>query len=88
MVFGFSGVFVHYKNLIFLLISLEVVLLGINTVIIPASVFFDDLIGYILSLFTLSVAGSEASIGLALAILIYRVNKEVKFVVVLDKLKF
>lgn len=88
MAFGFSGVFVHYKNLIFLLISLEVVLLGINTVIIPASVFFDDLAGYILSVFTLSVAGSEASVGLALAIIIYRVTRKAKLPAILDKLKF
>ncbi len=78
MFFGFSGVLAYNKNLIFLLISLEVILLGINIIIIPASVFFDDLIGYLFSLFTLSVAGSEASVGLALAILTYRLNKTIK----------
>ena len=74
---GFFGILLYKKNLILVLVSLEVILLGVNMIIIPTSFFFDDVAGYLFSLFTFSVAGSEVSVGLALAILLYRVKKKI-----------
>ena len=71
---GLLGLLVYKKNLILILISLEVLFLGININFILSALFLDDIIGYIFNLFILSVAGSEISIGLALTIVLYRIR--------------
>lgn len=73
-IIGIVGLIVFRKNLILLLISLEMLLLSVNLNFLLTSLFIDDIEGYILNLFILGVAGSEISIGLALIILLYRIR--------------
>ena len=69
---GLVSLVSYKKNLILLLIGLEVILLGINICFLISSLLIDDIEGYISTMFILVVAGSEISIGLALTILFYR----------------
>ncbi len=55
-----------------MLISLEVMFVAVNVGFILASIYIDDVVGYIFSLLILTLAGIEVSVGLALIILIYR----------------
>ena len=72
---GVSGLILWRKNLIIVLISLEIIFLAIQMNFLLFSVFLDDILGYIFSIFILVIAGSEVSIGLALIILLYRLQK-------------
>lgn len=76
-IIGSTGIFFFRKNLITVLIALEIILLSIHMNFLIFSLFLDDLIGYLFSIFILVVAGSEVSIGLALTILLYRLQKDV-----------
>lgn len=69
---GVFGVFVRRKNVLILLMSLELMLLGININFICFSLFFDDFVGEIFSLFLLTVGASESAIGLALIVSYYK----------------
>jgi NADH-quinone oxidoreductase subunit K len=64
----------HYKNFIFVLICLEMILLSINILFVSSSIFFDDLTGQIYSLLILSIAASESALGLTLFIVYYRLR--------------
>lgn len=71
---GFFGVINRRASVIMILISFELILLGININFIFASYFLDDIIGYIFSLFILVVAASESSLGLAILISYFRLT--------------
>lgn len=71
---GLLGVFVTRKNIIILLMSIELLLLAVNLNFIFYSVYLDDLIGQLFALLILTVAASEAAIGLAILIVYYRVK--------------
>jgi NADH-quinone oxidoreductase subunit K len=68
------GICVTRKNLIIVLICLEIILLSVSFNFIIFSVFLDDLIGQIFSLFILTVAAAESAIGLAILVVYYRLN--------------
>jgi NADH:ubiquinone oxidoreductase subunit K len=68
------GIFITRKNLIIILISIELMLLSINFNFIIFSVYLNDIFGQIFTLFILTLAGAEASIGLAILIIFYRVR--------------
>lgn len=78
LVIGSIGIFVFRRNLITILISLEIMLLSVHMNFLVSSIFLDDISGYIFSIFILVVAGSEVSIGLALTILLYRLQKDIR----------
>jgi len=71
---GTLGLIMHYKNFIFVLICLEMILLSINILFVSSSIFFDDLTGQIYSLLILSIAASESALGLTLFIVYYRLR--------------
>jgi len=71
---GLWGIVVLRKNLIFILISIELLLLGVNLSLILASLFLDDLVGEVFSLFILTIAGAESAIGLAILVSFYRLQ--------------
>lgn len=71
---GVLGIFVVKKNIIIILISIELILLATNLNFIVFSIELDDIIGQLFSIFILSVAGAEASIGLAILIIFYRLR--------------
>jgi len=69
---GLIGVFVFRKNLIILLISLELMLFGVNLNFLFFSVFLDEFFGQIVGLLVLTLAAAEASLGLAFMVNYYR----------------
>jgi len=72
---GIIGVLINRKNLIVLLTSIELILLGINTNFIAFSHYLHDLSGQVFVFFILTVAAAEAAIGLALIVVLFR-NKQ------------
>lgn len=75
--FGMLGIFVTRKNIIVILMSIELMLLAVNVNFIIYSVYFDDLYGQIFALFVLTVAASESAVGLAILVAYYRVKGSV-----------
>ena len=71
---GVLGIFLNKKNVIIILMSIELILLSVNINLISFSVFLNDLSGQIFAMFTLTVAAAEAAIGLAI-ITVYYKNK-------------
>lgn len=71
---GTIGIFLVRKNLIVILMCLEVILLAINMNFIVFSVYLDDFLGQLFSLFVLTVAAAESAIGLAILVSYYRVK--------------
>ena len=69
---GVIGIFLNRKNIIVILMSIELILLAVNINLVSFSVFFNDLIGQIFALFILTVAAAEAAIGLAIIVAYYR----------------
>lgn len=71
---GLSGIFMNRKNIIVLLMSIEIMLLAVNINFVAFSAYLQDLVGQIFAIFVLTVAGAEAAIGLAILVL-YNKNK-------------
>ena len=71
---GLSGIFLNRKNIIILLMSIELMLLSINFNFIIFSVFLDDILGQLFALLVLTVAAAESAIGLAILVIYYRVR--------------
>ena len=71
---GILGIIINKKNVIILLMSLELMLLGINMSFITSSIYLDDLIGQIFPLFIITIAAAESAIGLAILITFYRIR--------------
>lgn len=69
---GIAGIILNRKNLIVLLMSIELILLSVNTNFIAFSYFLNNVIGEIFVFFVLTVAASEAAIGLAILVVLYR----------------
>lgn len=74
---GLTGVFITRKNIIVILMSIELMLLGINVGFLSYSVYLDDLIGQIFALLVLTVAAAESAIGLAILVAYYRLKGSV-----------
>jgi len=73
-IIGTLGIFLLKKNLIIMLMSIELMLLAINFNFIIFSTFLDDVVGQIFALFVLTVAAAESSIGLAILVVYYRLK--------------
>jgi NADH-quinone oxidoreductase subunit K len=73
-VIGVTGVFANRKNIITLLMSLELMLLAVNINFVAFSYYLNDLVGQIFTIFILTVAAAEAAIGLAILV-IYNRNR-------------
>ena len=71
---GVIGIFLNRKNIIILLMSIELMLLSINFNFIIFSVFLDDILGQLFALLVLTVAAAESAIGLAILVIYYRVR--------------
>jgi NADH-quinone oxidoreductase subunit K len=69
---GIFGVFINRKNVIVILMSIELILLAVNLNLVAFSAFLGDLMGQVFALFVLTVAAAEASIGLAILVVFYR----------------
>ena len=73
-VLGFLGIFLTKKNIIIILLSIELMLLSINFNFIIFSTYLDDILGQVFALFILTVAAAESAIGLAILVIYYRVR--------------
>lgn len=71
---GIWGIFLNRKNIIIMLMSIELMLLAVNFNFLIFSVYLDDLVGQIFALLVLTVAAAESAIGLALLVVYYRVR--------------
>ena len=81
-----AGIFLNRKNVIILLMSIELMLLAVNFNFIAFSRFLDDTIGQVFVFFILTVAAAESAIGLALLVVLFR-NRRTINVADLDTLK-
>ena len=83
---GIWGLVLNRKNIIIMLMSIELMLLAINLNLIVYSMHLDDIIGQIYALFILTVAAAESAIGLAIIVVYYRNSGTIR-VEEIDKLK-
>ena len=83
---GIIGIFLNRKNVIVILMSIELILLAVNINFVSFSIFLNDLTGQIFALFILTVAAAEAAIGLAIIVVYYRNSGTIR-VEEIDKLK-
>ena len=69
---GVFGIFVNRKNIIVILMSVELILLAVNINLVAFSVYLGNLTGQIFAMFVLTVAAGEAAIGLAILVMYFR----------------
>lgn len=69
---GMLGIFLNRKNVIVILMSIELMLLAVNINFVAFSHFLGDLVGQVFALLVLTVAAAEAAIGLAIVVVYYR----------------
>ena len=83
---GVIGIFLNRKNIIVILMSIELILLAVNINLVSFSIYLSDLSGQVFTLFILTVAAAEAAIGLAIIVVYYRNTGTIR-VEEIDKLK-
>ena len=71
-VIGIFGLFLNRKNIIIMLMSIELMLLAVNINFVAFSYYLGDLVGQVFTLFVLTVAAAEAAIGLAILVCFFR----------------
>ena len=69
---GVFGIFVNRKNIIVILMAIELILLAVNINLVAFSAFLHDLTGQVFAMFVLTVAAAEAAIGLAILVIYHR----------------
>ncbi len=69
---GVFGIFINRKNVIVILMAIELILLSVNINLVAFSSFLGDLTGQVFALFVLTVAAAEAAIGLAILVVYFR----------------
>jgi NADH-quinone oxidoreductase subunit K len=69
---GIFGIFLNRKNVIIILMSIELILLSVNLNFVAFSSFLHDMVGQLFAMFVLTVAAAEAAIGLAILVVYFR----------------
>ena len=69
---GIFGIFINRKNVIVILMSIELMLLAVNLNLVAFSTHLNDLVGQVFAMFVLTVAAAEAAIGLAILVVFFR----------------
>ena len=69
---GVLGIFINRKNIIVILMSVELILLAVNINLVAFSTHLGDIVGQVFALFVLTVAAAEAAIGLAILVVFFR----------------
>ena len=69
---GVLGIFINRKNVIVILMSIELILLSVNINFVAFSSFLNDIVGQVFAMFVLTVAAAEAAIGLAILVVYFR----------------
>lgn len=73
-VIGVIGFVLNRKNIILMMISIEIMLLAVTVLILINSYYFEDSLGQIFGLFIIALAGAESAIGLSILVAYYRLN--------------
>src|SRR5712664_4905225 len=71
---GILGFILNRKNIILMIIAIEIMLLAVTMLLLLSSFSFDDGIGQIFSIFIISLAGAESVIGLSIIVAVYRIK--------------
>jgi len=69
---GIIGIFLNRKNVIIILMSIELILLAVNINLVSFSIYLQNLVGQVFSMFILTVAAAEAAVGLAIIVIYYK----------------
>tara|TARA_X000000368_G_C22422467_1_gene446695 strand:+ start:90 stop:401 length:312 start_codon:yes stop_codon:yes gene_type:complete len=69
---GIIGIFLNRKNVIIILMSIELILLSVNINLVSFSIYLQNLVGQVFTMFILTVAAAEAAIGLAIIVIYYK----------------
>ena len=69
---GVLGIFINRKNVIVILMAIELILLAVNINLVAFSAFMGDMVGQVFAMFVLTVAAAEAAIGLAILVIYFR----------------
>jgi NADH-quinone oxidoreductase subunit K len=69
---GVLGIFLNRKNVIVILMAIELILLSVNINLVAFSAYLGDLVGQVFAMFVLTVAAGEAAIGLAILVIYFR----------------
>jgi NADH-quinone oxidoreductase subunit K len=69
---GMFGIFLNRKNLIVMLMAIELILLAVNLNFVAFSAYLHDLVGQVFAMFVLTVAAGEAAVGLAILVIYFR----------------
>jgi len=75
---GIFGIFLNRKNLIVIMMSIELMLLAVNINMVAFSAFLNDLVGQVFTMLVLTVAAAEAAIGLAIVVVFYRNRRSIE----------
>ena len=71
-VMGVFGIFLNRKNVIVILMAIELILLAVNINLVAFSAYLGDMVGQVFAMFVLTVAAGEAAIGLAILVIYFR----------------
>lgn len=85
-ILGLVGVFLNKKNILIILIAIEIIFLGLNLNFIIVSIYLDDVVGHIFVIFILTIAVAESAIVLSLLIIIYKFKKSINIEIVKENL--
>ena len=69
---GIFGIFLNRKNVIIILMSIELILLAVNINLVSFSIYLQNLVGQVFTMFILTVAAAEAAVGLAIIVIYYK----------------
>ena len=69
---GIIGIFLNRKNVIIILMSIELMLLAVNINLVSFSIYLQDLVGQVFTMFILTVSAAEAAVGLAIIVIYYK----------------
>ncbi len=83
---GIIGIFLNRKNVIIILMSIELILLAANINLVSFSIYLQNIVGQVFAMFILTVAAAEAAVGLAIIVIYYK-NKGSIDVEHIDSLK-
>lgn len=75
---GLFGVILNRKNILTILMSIELLLLGVNLNFATLSIYLDDVIGHIFTIFILTIAAAESAIGLAIITVFYKLKHSIE----------
>lgn len=75
---GILGIVLNRKNILIIIMSIELLLLAVNLNFAAFSIYFDDVVGQIFVLFILTIAATESAIGLAIIMVFYRLKNSIQ----------